>query len=167
MKNKYADELIEVSSTSSHPLNEISGETTVQMMRDFTNVVIGLSQHIAENNEAKYKAQAEVMIAEIQANMQTELKAINSYDERRERLEERFDQYMASYQEQLKLMINQLMSAKNETETAMIENAIDKWKSNIGYALDRIEEKIASEQHEHLEQSKERNRGLFGLFRKK
>lgn len=166
MEDNYKNELIEANSAGKRKSNEISPEATMQLMQDFTSTVIGLSQQIANNNEAKYRAQAEVMIADIQAKMQEELQSINGYYNIREKQEEHFDKIVTTYQEQFKVLTDQLISEENETKAAKLKWAIEKLESGVGARLDQLAKNIASDQNTRLETSKARSRGLFGFLRK-
>ncbi len=165
MEDNYTNELIEVN-TSKSQLNQISGEDTVQLLQDFTGIIIGLSQKIAENNAAKYRAQAEVMIADIQAKMQAELQDVNGYYNTREKQEEHFNKIIMGYQEQFKILTNQLISEENETKAANLRWAIEKLQSGVGEQLDQLAKNIANEQNVRLETSKSRSGGLLGFFRR-
>ena len=100
MEDNYTNELVEVDGKSGHQPSKESYEATIQMMQNFTGIIIGLAQQAAENNAAKYRAQAEVLIADIQAKMQAELQDINGYYNVREKQEEYFNKIITSYQEQ-------------------------------------------------------------------
>lgn len=166
MEDNYKNELIEANSAGNRKANEISPEATMQLMQDFTSTVIGLSQQIANNNEAKYKAQAEVMIADIQAKMQSEVQDINGYYNTREKQEEHFDKIVTAYQESFKAFADQLVSAENETKATYLKWLIERLESGMGAELDQLAKNIEREQNTRLETSKSRSRGLFGFLRK-
>lgn len=168
MGDNYRNDLIEVNNISGRQSYEVSDETTVQLMQNFANTIIGLSQQIAENNGAKYKAQAEVMIANIQATMQAEIQDVNGYYNTREKQEENFNRIITSYQEQFRILTNQLISEENETKAANMRWAIERLQSAVGEQLNQLARNITSEQNTRLEMSNNRNsRGLFGFFKKR
>nr|WP_300817344.1 hypothetical protein [uncultured Acetatifactor sp.] len=167
MVDDYTNELTEVNCTSGRQPDELSYETTAQMMQNFASTIIGLSQQMAENNGAKYRAQAEVMIANIQATMQAELQDVNGYYNTREKQEENFNKIITSYQEQFKALTNQLISEENETKAANMRWAIERLQSAVGEQMDQLAKNITCEQNTRLETSNSRNRGLFGLFKRR
>lgn len=167
MGDNYANGLIEMNSTGGRQVDEVSYEATLQLMQNFASTVIGLSQQIAENNGAKYRAQAEVMIADIQATMQAEIQDVNGYYNTREKQEDNFNKIITSYQEQFKILTNQLISEENETRAANIRWAIERLQSAVGEQLDRLAKNITSEQNTRLETSDSRSRGLFGFFKRR
>lgn len=166
MEDDYTNGLIEMDSISSYEPNKVSYETTVELMQNFTNTVIELSQKITENNEAKYKAQTEIMIADIQAKMQEELQDINGYYNTREKQEEHFHTIITSYQKQFKKLTNKLISEENEKKSENIKYVIETLERTVGEQLNQLANNIASEQNIRLKTLKSRNRGLFGFFRK-
>ncbi|MEZ3516863.1 MAG: hypothetical protein K1W37_16850 [Lachnospiraceae bacterium] len=166
MEDNYTNELVEVDGKSGHQPSKESYEATIQMMQNFTGIIIGLAQQAAENNAAKYRAQAEVLIADIQAKMQAELQDINGYYNVREKQEEYFNKIITSYQEQFKILTNQLIFEDNEKKAVNIKWAIEKLESGVGKMLEQLAESIASEQSTRLEVSKPRNRGLFDFFKR-
>ncbi len=165
MEDNYTNELVEVNTSKSQP-SLISGEDTVQLLQDFTGIIIRLSRQVAENNAAKYRAQAVVMIADIQAKMQTELQDINGYYNIREKQEEHFNAIIMSYQEQFNKLTSELVSAENETKAAYLRYSIEGLQSSVDKLLDQLAKNIASEQNTRLKTSDSRSRGLFGFFRK-
>ena len=165
MEDNYTNELVEVDGKSGHQPSKESYEATIQMMQNFTGIIIGLAQQAAENNAAKYRAQAEVLIADIQAKMQAELQDINGYYNVREKQEEYFNKIITSYQEQFKILTNQLIFEDNEKKAVNIKWAIEKLESGVGKMLEQLAESIASEQSTRLEVSKPRNRGLFDFLK--
>lgn len=167
MEDNYTNELTEVNSVRIRQPNEVSNETTVQLVENFANFVIGLSQQIADNNEAKYKAQANVMIANIYAKMQEELQDINGYYNIREKQAEQFNEITTHYQDRLKSLTDQYNSEENETKAERIKWSIEKLESGVGELLNQLAKNITSEQNKRLEISKSKNKRTFGFFRKR
>lgn len=166
MGDNNANELIEVDHAGSGQFNVESGETTVQLMQNFTSTVIGLSKQIAENNEAKFRAQAEVMIAGIRAKMQEEVQDINGYYDKRKQQGETFDSIITEYQRQFKDLTNSLISAENESVAERVKWAIEKLESGVGDKLDKLAGDTLKEQNTRIETSKSRSKGLLGFFRR-
>lgn len=166
MEDNYSNELIEVDSTSFDKFNMGADENSLQLMQNFASTIIGLSQQIAENNAAKYKAQAEVMIADIQAKMQEECQEINGYYNLRERQEEHFGNIIASYQEQFNKLTDCLLTAENEVKIDFFKYSIEKLQSGVDIQLEKLAKNIRSEQNTRIENSKSRSKGLFGLFKR-
>lgn len=78
------------------------------------------------------------MIANIQAKMQAELQDVNGYYRTMEKQEEHFNKIIVGYQEQFKILTNQLISEENETKAANLRWAIEKLQSGVGEQLDGI-----------------------------
>lgn len=166
MADNYSNELVEVDGTSVSKHNGGTDENTLQLMQNFTSTIIGLSQQVSENNAAKYKAQAEVMIAQIQAKMQEECQDMNGYYNKREQQGASFDRIIVEYQEQLKELTNKLVSAESQFQAELIKFSIEHCESMMMKGLDALANDITGEQNRRLETSKSRSKGLFGFFRR-
>ncbi len=167
MEDNYTNELVQVNDRGTHQIVEMSDETTIQLMQNFANMAIGLAQRIAEDNEAKYKAQVEIMVANIQAKMQEEFHDINVYYNNREKQEEHIDKIITNYQESFKKLTDALISEENEKKVEGIKYALELLSKDVGNNLDRMAKMIESEQHTRLELLRSRARGLFDFFRRR
>lgn len=166
MADNYSNELVEVDGTSVSKRNGGTDENTLQLMQNFTSTIIGLSQQVSENNAAKYKAQAEVMIAQIQAKMQEECQDMNGYYNKREQQGASFDRIIMIYQEQLKDLTNAILAGKSESQIGYLKSCVESYERKMSQLLDFLANDITGEQNRRLETSKSRSKGLFGFFRR-
>lgn len=166
MEDNYSNEFVGVDSASVIKCDGEPDNNSVQMMQEFVSTVLSLSQHIAENNAAKYRAQAEIIITDIQAKMQEELQDINGYYNTREKQEEHFNTIIMGYQEQFKVLTNQLLSEENETRISNLKWAIERLEHGVGEQLDKLANNIINEQNIRLETSKTRKKRLLGFLKR-
>lgn len=141
-------------------------EGTIMAMEAFTSTMIGMSQQIAENNAAKYKAQAEVLIEDVKAKMQTELAEIDKYYTTRQQQEKALDDILSDYRQQLNILISDYSNEKDKEMREAKKEAIEMLKDGVGLAINKQMESIHSEQQSRTENSKPRNKGILGFFKR-
>ena len=80
MENKK-NEIVEIENNEVQTFknNTYSGEDMVNMMSSAISAVERMAEQIAQNNAEKYKAQSNVLIAEIEKERQNESEEINRY----------------------------------------------------------------------------------------
>lgn len=159
--NYYNNEIVEVEDTRVSAENRDISEKSVQMMAD---ALINLSLQVAANNEAKFKAQAEVMIKDIEANMQKELFDMKGYYDTRKRQGESFDKIIAAYHQQIDKLTSAMINAQNETIAERIKWSMEETKRMFDGQLNELAGKISGEQETRRQSSKSRRKGLLGFL---
>ena len=140
---------------------------TAQAMSFVTSTLIDMSRQAAVNNAEKYKAQAAVMIAELQTDMEEELKEIDRHYDVRMKQEESFSKIIQSYHENEMRVIEELCNTTNEWTRETLKKHLESMKDVLGIELDSLATNIESEQNKRIKISKPRNKGIFGLLGKK
>lgn len=155
MKSTNTD-IVNVSKT-----NEIKGEDVAQMMGGVVDTIIGLSQKVAENNAARYQAEADVLIESLKCRMETEIQ----YAKTRERQEITFQKLIDLYSCGFTRIMEQAgnVSDIDESRRKFILQEMDKLKEVIEMMLDKNSKEVLKEQERHTAQIK--NRGNFRLLK--
>lgn len=158
------NEIVEFVDTKVSAENGEMSEKSVQMMADATDALINLSLQVAANNEAKFKAQAEVMIKDIEANMQKELFDMKGYYDTRKQQGELFDKIIAAYHQQIDKLTSAMINAQNETIAERIKWSMEETKRIFDGQLNELAGKISGEQETRRQSSKSRRKGLLGFL---
>lgn len=170
MENKNEQSIVEVHNDelmTEEIKSQMETMDAAQAMSFVTSALIDMSRQVAMNNAEKYKAQASVMIAELQANMEIELKEIDCYNDKRMKQEESFAEIIQSYHNNEMHIIELMCNTTDEWLRENLKKELEGLRDVFGKGLDSLAANIESEQNTRIEISKPRNKGIFGLLGKK
>ena len=170
MENKNEQSIVEVHNDelmAEEIKSQMETMDAAQAMSFVTSALIDMSRQVAMNNAEKYKAQASVMIAELQANMEIELKDIEGHYDVRIEQEKTFAKIIQDYQDAEMHLIEAGCNAKDEMAREFIKEQLEDVRKGFGKKLDSLATNIQSEQNKRIEISKPRNKGIFGLLGRK
>lgn len=138
-----------------------------QAMSFVTSALIDMSRQVAVNNAEKYKAQAAVMIADLQTKMETELREIDCHYDTRMEQEKNFAEIIQLHHEEKMHLIEEGCNATDESKREFIKFALEGTRDELEKKLDSLAANIESEQNKRTKISKPRNKGIFSLLGKK
>lgn len=170
MENKNEQSIVEVHNDElmvEGVKSQMDAAQTEQAVSVLASTLVNMAQQIAENNAEKYRAQASVMIAELQANMEKELKEIEGHYDVRIEQEKTFAKIIQDYQDAEMHLIEAGCNAKDEMAREFIKEQLEAVRKGFGKKLDSLATNIQSEQNKRIEISKPRNKGIFGLLGRK
>ena len=148
--------------------NEMNGEDIAHMLGSVVDTIIGLSQKVAEDNAARYQAEADVLIEGLKCQMETEIQEIERYTGIREKQEDSFQKIIDVYNSRFVELL-QAGSEPNidESRREFIIKSMDYLKNTIEMMLNKLSTNISNEQNAHLNTIHTEKRGIFGFLKKK
>lgn len=148
--------------------NEINGEDIAHMLGSVVDIIIGLSQKVAEDNAARYQAEADVLIEGLKCRMETEIQEIERYTGIREKQEATFQKIIEIYNSGFDKLL-QAGSEPNidESTREFIIKSRDSLENTIDMMLNKLSTNILNEQNVHLNTIQTEKREIFGFLKKK
>ena len=138
-------------------------ENAIQAMK----MIVGLSQEVSRANAEKYRAQAEITIAEIEKNKQNESEEIAGYYRIRMQQGADVGKIIAENQKRIQAWMEKSTEAQSEEERAHYRWMIEEERINLNDILGHYADEVSKEQNTRIENSKPRNKGLFGFLKRK
>ena len=138
---------------------------TLQALQRVGELSAELSRQVAQNNAEKYKRQSEIAIAQIEANKETELREIDRYYDERMRQGGTIASQVSSIQEEIAKQMDQSVNAETPEARSAAERNIKIQQEVLNRLLEAHSNEIIGLQNTRIENSKPRNKGLFGLLR--
>lgn len=167
MENKK-NEIVEIENNEVQTFknNTYSGEDMVNMMSSTISAVERMAEQIAQNNAEKYKAQSNVLIAEIEKERQNESEEINAYCNIRMEQEEHVGRIIEGHQNNINRLWDKAIEAQSDEERKYCMDLFEVERKNINNLLENQMKEINDEQNLRIKNSRPRNKGLFGFLKK-
>lgn len=167
MQDEERNELVrtEESNASTGKSGEL--ESALYAMQSLTSMVAGLSQQVAQNNAEKYRAQAEIVIAEIEKDKETELREIDKYYDTRMQTGADIAKVIADSQAKITDLMKASMNAQNQADRENANMNIQEEREQLKELLATYTDMIREDQNTRIQNSKPRNKGLFGFLKRK
>lgn len=167
MENKK-NEIVEIENNEVQTFknNTYSGEDMVNMMSSALSAVERMAEQIAQNNAEKYKAQSNVLIAEIEKERQNESEEINGYYNIRMKQEDKVGNIIEAHQNRINKLWDEAIEAESDEKRKSCIDMFEVERKDLNNLLEKQMEVINNTQNKRIEKSKSRNKGLFGFLKK-
>ena len=137
------------------------------VMSSTVSTIERMAAQIAQNNAEKYKAQSNVLIAEIEKERQNESEEINRYYDTRMEQERGVRNTVEEYQNRINELWKKVLEAQNEEDRQWYKEVYESEQGALRDLLERQAKMINDEQNTRIENSRPRNKGLFGFLKRK
>ena len=147
--------------------NTYSVEDMANVMSSTVSTIERMAAQIAQNNAEKYKAQSNVLIAEIEKERQNQSEEINRYYDTRMEQERGVRNTVEEYQNRINELWKKVLEAQNEEDRQWYKEVYESEQGALRDLLERQAKMINDEQNTRIENSRPRNKGLFGFLKRK
>lgn len=148
--------------------NQLSSGDMAQAVENVVDTIIGLSKNVAENNAAKYQAQANVLIEKLKCKMIEEVIESQNYGSIRQTQEETFRTMVTQFNSMyFKLVQEGMKENLSDVQRNFLFHIQSEWRINMENCFNDLQKDILQEQACHREKIKENNKGIFGFLKRK